>query len=79
MSYRILEDTSATTAMLNGLKNALASDLREQLQPIALAAVDQVVKNLVARFEVHLQSQENHLKWQKEVNLTWLLKKEAAE
>jgi hypothetical protein len=72
-----LNDDRINEAIVQGIKDALYADLKEVLMPAAEKAVDEVVKNLVARFEVKLREDPKVFgDAYRRVKLEFLLKKE---
>jgi len=75
-TFAVLEDSSINAAIIDGLKRALKNDLKASLMETAEKEVDDVVDRISKRFELRLFENNDFLKDSKEINLTWLLKKE---
>jgi hypothetical protein len=73
-----LNDDKINAAIIQGLKDALQSDLKAVLMPAAEKAVDEVVTLLVKRFEVKLKEEPRMFgeEGTRTVKLEFLLKKE---
>jgi uncharacterized phage infection (PIP) family protein YhgE len=76
INYKILEENSINKAMLNGLKDALASDLKDSLMQTAEKEVDKVIENIVSRFEIYLQKKNDPFLFGDKIQLDFLLRKE---